>query len=34
MGTLNWGRIMLGGPLAGVVIDTGELIAARFLQAH
>ena len=23
MGTLNWGRIMLGGLLAGVVINTG-----------
>jgi hypothetical protein len=32
MGTLNWRRVILGGLLAGTVINAGEFFAAVFLR--
>lgn len=32
MGKINWGRVILGGLLAGVVVNVFEGVAARFLM--
>lgn len=31
MGKINWGRVFLGGLLAGVVINAGEMVCGEFL---